>query len=135
MWAGILVSSCTEDGTDDSNLLFIRLLAQLGAVEVRVLDHLCRTPDKRRSPLGFVEVDWVFMQEPEVQELCRTCGCSDLQRLDRELDHLQALGLTVGGLVDGSPRAFVRIKASGLGFQLYVRCQGSRTTPAEFFGV
>lgn len=37
MWAGLIASSCTEGGTDDSNWIFINLLGQLTAMQAGLL--------------------------------------------------------------------------------------------------
>lgn len=41
MWAGLIASSCTADGRDDLNLLFMNLLAQLSVPQVRILSYGC----------------------------------------------------------------------------------------------
>jgi hypothetical protein len=57
-WAGLLASSCSEDGKDDSNVLFVSLLEQLTGVEIRVLDYACETSDKFITNAG-----WIHGQE------------------------------------------------------------------------
>ena len=37
MWAGLLVSSCSPGGQDDSNLIFINILSQLTVLEAKIL--------------------------------------------------------------------------------------------------
>ena len=66
-------------------------------------------------------------------EFVEAVGESDIQRLDRELDHLRELGLIDGGLEPGSP--WIRIRPTPLALHLYVRCRGSRLSPVEFFGL
>lgn len=41
MWAGLFVSSCTEDGKDDSNMVFVDLLKSLNSIEARILQYAC----------------------------------------------------------------------------------------------
>jgi hypothetical protein len=41
MWAGLLASSCTEDGQDDSNLIFISILRQLTSLQASLLNYCC----------------------------------------------------------------------------------------------
>lgn len=71
LWAGLLVSSCTEEGDDDSNLIFV------------------------------VRVDEIF----KISEV------ADINRIDSEFT------------------------PTPLALNMYVRCQGSRKPPVEFFGV
>jgi len=64
-------------------------------------------------------------------------GTDDLQRLDRELDHLRELGLIgfhgggglhiVGDICDVTP--------SALALHLYVRSQGSKLSPVEYWSL
>jgi Abortive infection alpha len=54
MWAGLLASSCTEDGRDDSNLLFISILSQLTRAEATVLNYACKIVEKGISDAGFL---------------------------------------------------------------------------------
>jgi hypothetical protein len=42
MWAGLLASSCSESGDDDSNLIFITLLKGLSKLQARILEYACR---------------------------------------------------------------------------------------------
>lgn len=53
-WAGLLASSCTDEGDDDSNLLFINLLADLTKLQARILDYVCRIATKLASPTSFM---------------------------------------------------------------------------------
>ena len=41
LWAGLLASSCTEDGKDESNLIFINILAQLTSGQVALVKYAC----------------------------------------------------------------------------------------------
>ena len=41
MWAGLLASSCTEDGKDQSNLVYANILGQMTAAQSRILDYVC----------------------------------------------------------------------------------------------
>jgi len=165
MWAGLLASSCTRDGNDDSNLIFINLLSQLTTLQVRILNYLCEKAEKRVSPvMGFVYAEDMIISP---QELAKITGTNDLNRLDRELDHLNALDLIRGGfpllkneedeeeLVDNESQrykhlyteeerkvlipdfnvSFATTAPSPLGINLYVRAQGSLLSPAEFFGL
>lgn len=46
LWAGLLASSCTFDGKDDTNLTFVDLLSRLTASQVRVLNYMCEAARK-----------------------------------------------------------------------------------------
>jgi len=39
MWAGLMASSCTEDGQDESNFIFISILGQITSLQARVIKY------------------------------------------------------------------------------------------------
>jgi abortive infection alpha-like protein len=133
MWAGLLASSCSQDGRDDSNWIFVNLLGQLTELQARILKIACETATKIVQPTGLIVAKELHRTGPELVELT---GCADLQRLDRELDHLRNLGLLLGGFIGGSAAEPVAdIQPSPLALHLYVRAQGSRQNPIEYFGL
>jgi hypothetical protein len=90
MWAGLLSSSCTEEGDDDSNLVFTNILSQLTKLEAKILRLACERAEKEVSTKGFVFARPLMMNREEFPPLVEE---SDIQRLDRELDHLRTMGL------------------------------------------
>jgi hypothetical protein len=133
MWAGLLASACTEDGSDQNNLLFINILSQLTPSEVRLLNHACEHAKKTRSQAGWIVVEeMLFVPLAQLMEISRQ---SDVHRLDLELDHLRELGVLRldAGFNPNSTNA--NLTPSPLGLQLYVRCQGFVGSALEFFGL
>ena len=132
-WAGLLASACSPDGLDDSNLLFVDLLRRLTRVQVRIVDYACRTANKRRTKLGLIIPQPLLLELAPLQEVA---GVTDVQRLDRELDHLRSLELLQQG---GFPMHFnasvATITPTPLALHMYVRCQGSQQSPVDYFGV
>ena len=57
MWAGLLASACTEDGKDDSNLLFMNLLSQLTGVQVAILKYGCEKAQKFKTQAGWIAAE------------------------------------------------------------------------------
>jgi len=94
MWSGLLASSCTETGKDDSNLLFINTLNQLSTIEVKILKYVCDNSKKYRTTAGWIGA---YRLELDVDFIVGITGVEDVHRLDRELDHLRALELIDGG--------------------------------------
>jgi hypothetical protein len=133
LWAGLLASSCTLDGKDESNLLFIDLLSQLTSIEVRILQYACTAAQKGISSGG-----WIFSAPIRVtlEQLESITGISEKHRLDRELDHLNALGLLApdAGFQTFGLDALANITPRALALHLYVRCQGDMRAPEEYFG-
>ena len=134
MWAGLLASSCTKDGKDESNLMFMNLLAQLTTSQARMLSYGCEKSEKRLDSSGLI-IDPVGVYVT-MAELVSIAGIDDVNRLDRELDHLRTLGLLSIGLFrdPGGPTAG-DLAPTSLGLQMYVRCQGYTGPPGNYFSL
>jgi hypothetical protein len=136
MWAGLLASACTDDGQDDSNLIFINILSQLTRVQAAILNYSCENADKILSKAG-----WITSKTPlivNLEKLQEITGCNDFHRLDRELDHLRSLELIGPGMFGGgfSPDSTdADLTPTGLALQMYVRCQGFIGPPNDYFGI
>jgi hypothetical protein len=131
MWGGLLASSCSPDGKDDSNLIFMNLLSQLTTLQVRILNHACEEVEKSVTLSGLITPDSVLLVDiPTIKTIA---GHDDIHRLDRELDHLRGLGLIRGGF-DARIQC-VNITPNALALNLYVRCQGFAGSAVEFFKV
>ncbi|MDP3259938.1 MAG: Abi-alpha family protein [Thermodesulfovibrionales bacterium] len=136
MWAGLLASACTNDGHDESNLIFINMLGQLTSLQAKILNFGCENAKKTLSKAG-----WLTSVEPlivNLDKLQTITGCVDFHRLDRELDHLRNLGLIGhsgfgGGFDMNSTDA--EITPTGLALQMYVRCKGFIGDPSTFLGL
>lgn len=130
MWAGLLASSCNESGDDDSNLLFLNLLSDMTKLQGRLLNHICENAPKFLTPQGLP-----FGEElrVDVSTLCTIAECHDLQRVDRELDHLRGLELIFGGFDIDRALQYAMVTPTAIALHMYVRCQGSRQSPADYF--
>src|SRR5688500_17004053 len=62
MWAGLLASSCSNSGTDESNLIFINILKQLTSLEVTIINHACEKSKKYVSEAGWIGSDSFFVE-------------------------------------------------------------------------
>ena len=131
MWAGLLASSCTEEGSDESNLIFINVLSQLTSVQATILNYACERTDKEVTKAGWIIAAGSLTVE--LDKLVEITGISDFHRLDRELDYMRALELIVGGFDPYSTAA--NVTPTALGLQMYVRCQGYVGSPVEYFGL
>ena len=131
MWAGLLSSSCTESGDDDSNLIFVNVLNELTKLQARVLRHAVEQAQKNLSTAGLVYSSPVHCT---FEDLCREVGEKDRLRFDRELDYLRALSLLQGGLDPHDPN-FVVLTPTPLALHMYVRCSGSRLSPVDFYPI
>jgi hypothetical protein len=158
MWAGLLTSSCTEDGKDDSNLIFINLLDQLTSSQAKILNFACKKSKKRITLSGLIFAEEINIQ---IDDLIKLTGIEEIHRLDRELDHLRSLevldsgfpldigfdavgtyeAITLNSLPENNgdkPKEKIlsaRITPTALGLNLYVRCQGTFLSPIDFFNL
>jgi hypothetical protein len=137
MWAGLLCSAVTQDSSDE-NLLFVNLLAQLSGLQVRILLESVTSSQKYKIKHDLVGVQRLTLTIDQIQEVA---GSQDIQRIDRELDHLREIGLigipgswNTGGGIDAASLV-VDITPTPLAIHLYVRAQGFTQSPALFFNL
>ncbi|OHB49407.1 MAG: hypothetical protein A2Y10_19455 [Planctomycetes bacterium GWF2_41_51] len=89
MWGGLLASSCTEDGSDETNLIFVNILSQLSSAQARMINYW--TPESmRRFCANLPNCNPIILKASELREIS---GLSDPAILVRELSHLGSLGL------------------------------------------
>jgi hypothetical protein len=129
MWGGLLASSCSEDGSDDENLLFVNFLGQMSGAQARILNLACSRANKVATSAGLFFCPKLMVSSADLTEVT---GISDLHRLDRELDYLHALGLTQGGFTPDST-VQANVTPTALALNMFVRCQGSRQSVVQFF--
>lgn len=128
MWAGLLASSCTPSGNDDSNLLFTDILKRLTTHEARLLQFACD-----RFKRGQLDVSWAH------NYMAKTMETKDDEMVYSCLTHMQSLGLIGGQTFKQFTRHAKLLKIGGkclpeiLGLTMYIRCQGSRKPIGEFF--
>lgn len=150
MWAGLLASSCSKDGKDESNLIFINLLSQLTSSEVKILNYICNNSKKNITMHSIIYANELSLSLRTLQKMSGVVG---IHNLDREIDHLRSLGLVLGGfptIPEDELNAFKRpsdivsktfedfeadITTTTLALNMYVRCNGSLQTPIEYFGL
>jgi hypothetical protein len=134
LWAGLFASSCTENGQDDENLIFVDLLKQLTIVEAKILKYSCISSRKILYKNGLVLGDKL---EADLNLLSELTGITNIHRIDRELDHLRSLELIgqsgKGGFNAESNDLIADISPTALALNLYVKGQGYNTNISEFF--
>ena len=130
MWAGLLASSCTADGTDDSNIIFTSILKQMTSMQARILRYSVETAEKYLSAGGWPCARPLIRSSAEMMEICQ---CDDVMRIDRELDHLRALELIETGFENSQETA--DITPLSLALHLYVRAEGFPGSPIEYWGL
>ncbi len=132
MWAGLLATSCTIDGRNDENLLFMNILSQLTIGQVAILDHACKnstiTPINTGEWTGLLTSNTLVLSMTELRDIS---GIDDIHRLDRELDHMRSLELIKDGIAIHLSNATISLTTIAL--QMYARSQGHYGNPALFF--
>ena len=133
-WAGLLAASCTTTGGDESSLAFIDLLSQLKALHLRILAAACTKATKLVTGPGLIStrpLNW------KAADLMKFSGSHDLIKLDRELNYMSEVGV----IAPREKSAFFQqmtdttVTPTGLGLELYARCNGHRGTAQGFYGV
>lgn len=138
MWAGLLASGCESTGNDDSNVVFIGILRQLTAPQVRILRHTIENVGKYVSSGGW---PYAGTLEFSAETLKNVSLVEDEMRLDRELDHLRSLELIGSMHLGGGGGGFssesgdAQICPSPLALHLYVRGEGFPGSPIEFWNL
>lgn len=125
LWAGLLVSSCSADACDDSNLVFVNLLSQMATLQTRILAAICEKAVTMSSGDWVVTTGKIFST---ADELAKMAGTHDLLKVHRSLAQLAEFGL-----LEKSARASFVSETEGtitnptkLGLRMYSRCLGRR---------
>ena len=135
MWAGLFASSCTKDGQEDENLIFVNLLKQLTVAEARILKYSAERAKKVIYKNGLILGGELTL---DCKTLIEISGIDEIHRLDRELDHLRSLELIGSGVGGGGfslddENLTADISPTALALNLYVKSQGHNTDPAIYW--
>jgi len=126
-WAGLLASSCSPDGLDTSNTLFIDLLAKLTPVHLRSLSFVCRKyPGQSGAGDPGAKPDFHCTAD----ELIEAVGSHSLARIQQTMGQLSSLGLITESsnpsYVAVTEKGKTRISPTALALKMHARCAGQR---------
>jgi hypothetical protein len=124
LWAGLLVSSCQLDESDDTNQKFVDLLVHISPVPARIFIYACEQALRSASGTENCPSSSVLVT-PE--ELAGISGVSEITRNSANVDHLFDLGLIRTPPYRSSfssPEEF-DIAPTSLGLELYKHCHGT----------
>jgi hypothetical protein len=130
MWAGLLASSCSQDGKDDSNLLFMKIVSSLTSLQATVLRYSCENTTVRKNIIDLLWGTEVVLTEDALYDVC---GTDDLERIDRELDGLRQMELITSGFSVDAETVKADITPTALSLHLYVRTQGWIFSAIDFY--
>lgn len=123
-WSGLLASSCTEDGKDESNLIFLNILSQITALQAQIIEYACTKSDVVLTEHGLIYAENLDITIDDAYELTAS---DDSHRIDRELDHLRSMEL-IGGTLGGGGISLsnnsVDVTPTALTLHFYARCKG-----------
>lgn len=123
-WAGILATSCAEEGKDESSMVFVELFSQLTTFSARILTVVCTRATKFLGDSGSISAKPLACK---IEELMLTTGSRGLQ-IETDLERLSELGLIEK--YSDSPTVLssdeVYVTPTSLGLQLFARCNGDR---------
>jgi hypothetical protein len=125
LWAGLLASSCTFEGQDESNLVFINLLSRMAPLPTRILTAACAKATQAIAESASVSPYLLAFSAEEMGKITRSTNLAKIYRSIAELSEL--------GLLEKGPRISSsanpdtgKTKPTHLGLQMYARCQGIR---------
>lgn len=130
MWAGLLASSCTNEGKDESNLIYIDLLSRITPSEALILNYIGEKCSKDQDVLYY---DITFQANQELVK--RIPYLVDFNHLTRELNHLESLGLIkhLNAFESEGRMPYAIMDTTKVTLDLYVRCNGSSLPTKEYF--
>jgi PilZ domain len=133
-WGGILATSCSVDGKDELNLVFVELLSQLTTFPVRILTVVCTRATKFLSESGLI---FARPLACNLEEIANTTASRGL-RIEHDLELLSDLGLIEKGDSNSPsllPSGETDITPSALGLELFARCNGHKGSMREFYAL
>lgn len=125
-WAGLLVTSCSPNGKDDSNREFVDLFAELTNISLRILTLVCKAAKFHAA--GGQSAGSVTCR---IDEMVTITGVRELQ-IERDLDKLAGLRLVeVAPPSSSDPEGTIIVTPTRLALQLFARCNGIREVPED----
>ncbi len=131
LWAGLLASSCSLEGNDQSNKDLVELLVQVTTCQAHILAEGCRRVEMRPAD-DHGSVTTPVNISPE--EMIAITGKNDLYRNATDVAYLNIYGL-IEKSFDFSTHALIGsfdITPSPLGIRLFRACRGHLLADAMF---
>jgi hypothetical protein len=128
LWAGLLATSCTEEGTDESNSAFVDLLFHVTPDQGLIFVAGCQRAMELMSGIGDIPSTRILIP-PE--EMSRITDMPDLPRIATNIAYLFNFGLVENNFDFSSylPTDSFDITPSRLGLKLFKQCKGNLIRP------
>lgn len=127
LWAGLLATSCTFEGHDDSNLVYVNLLSRLAPLPTQILTMACA---KAMQAMADTAVASSTRLACSAEEIARITRSNNLVKIYKSIGELAELGL-----VEKNPRSAstdnpeaAKAMPTRLGLEMFARCNGQRDT-------
>lgn len=130
-WAGLSISSLEENPSDD-NLIFINMMKQITSTQKIIIEHICTNSEVTHTKSELLVAKTYHITH---DELVNVSGVKDINKLDREIDSLNSMGLLHGGGYDiHSEIINIDLTPSPLCLHFYSRCKGRTDNLIEYLG-
>ncbi len=130
-WAGLLITSLSNDAVDDSGIIYVKLLNELTSDQVKMLNYACRNAKTVKTDNGLIFSDNISLSFEEMSEIF---NIDDVNKLDYLLDHLRALSVLTpnGGFSSDENHLNADFTPTALAINLFSRCNGISGNPVDF---
>jgi len=125
LWAGLLVTSCTPEGNDESNLTFADTLSVLTPIHLRILTDAWAKAIRLKLETGTIPKNSLYCTAEEISKIA---GTNDLTKIHRAVTQLADLGLLEkpSALSFASNAERLKTTPTPFGMQMYARCNRYR---------
>jgi hypothetical protein len=127
LWAGLLATSCTVEGTDQSNSPFVELLVNVTHTQCRIFVAACMKA-LQLAAAAEPPASTRIIVTPE--QMIQLTGVYDVTRIGRDVAYIFNLGIIEKNFNFTSylPVETIDLTPSPLGLELFERCKGSFIT-------
>jgi hypothetical protein len=132
-WASLMALACTPERNEEELTDFLERVSQFASIHFRMFSIACD-----RATKELVNGVVVAQRLPFTSEELLGIGISrDLGRMEREFQHLYALGLYVSNHIPSSylPSEQFNLAPTSLGLELYARFHAHRGTVESYYGL
>jgi hypothetical protein len=126
LWAGLLATSCTFEGQDESNLVYVNLLSKLAPLPTQILTMACA---KAVQSMTETTAPPAARLACSAEEIARIIRSNNLLKIYKSIGELSELGL-----VEKNPRSVSAENAGAakamptrLALEMFARCNGQRS--------